>query len=95
MVEVNAKGKSKGCSVGACIGYFVYFSILVAVAVVGEFQAHLVVWFRQQRIDDGCAWVIPRCIFTVGVWCLVFAKNCSMKVYRSFQIRKIRPWYSI
>ena len=39
MVDVNAKGKSRGCSVGTCIGYFVYFSILVAVAVIGKFRS--------------------------------------------------------
>jgi len=37
MVEVNTRGNGGGCNFGTCVGYFLYFSILAAVAVVGEF----------------------------------------------------------
>ena len=50
MVEVNTgscRGGSRGSprggfglSGGSCVGYIVYFSILVAVAVIGEFLKH-------------------------------------------------------
>jgi hypothetical protein len=52
MVEVNTRGKSGGCNFGSFVGYFLYFSILAAVAVVGEFwQLNIMSYLYDRNVQ--------------------------------------------
>lgn len=88
MVEVNAKGKPKGFSVDSCIGYTIYFAILVAVAVIGKPSVNLVILSRTiQGTADSDTLAIPRCMCVLRHCCrLVFDKKCSMKRYETPQL---------
>jgi len=93
MVEVNTRGKSGGCSVGSCFGYFVYFSILVAVAVVGELVlAHLV--HQILSAIGGPDSFIHSHVHCSPFHHLVFDMNCSISRYSIDRPRRIHALLS-